>query len=408
MRCLESSFDVLGYADLLQWLKSAKKTGALRVCRDAAVRRIYFTDGAIIACSSNEPRLLLGQFLIANGWIDGIGLQECMKLQEGSGRSLGTLLVESGRISEIDLRKMLVARAEEIILGLFEWSLGNFRFEADHFPPKGATTLEMNVQTALLEGVRRQDAVNRIRSAFPSPNLVLHKTKRVPDLLAMTSYMERELYESIDGKRTLAEITLLCRSSEYFAGGFLLRLVESGNVQLGNVRAPNTSVVDDGTALNKLRQLVASEEYEDAVAWIESHDLTPDGDEFLAMLIAKAEAGFLAYAYRTQVPADAVPRRVRPDAPPGNDGGILSSEDIFLLDLIDGHWDVRSLGWIAPIRKIDIVRGLLRLRNQGCIELRPPASSPAPARHVRARGDEQGSGEDAAADIERAVGELGV
>ncbi len=407
MRCLESSFDVLGYADLLQWLHSAKKRGALRACRDAAVQRIYFTDGAIIACSSNEPRLLLGQFLIANGWIDDIALQASMKLQEGSGRSLGRLLVESGRISELDLRGLLVARAEEIIFGLFEWSRGNFRFEADHVPPKDATKIEMNIQAVLLEGARRQDALDRIRSAFRSPDLVLHKTERAPDPLAMASHMERKLYESIDGRRTLAEITLLCRSSEYFAGSFLLRLVEGGIVHPGSVRAPNSSVVDDGTALNKLRALVASEEYEEAVEWIERHDLKPDGDEFLAMLIAKAEAGFLAYAYRTQVPADAVPRRVRPDAPPGSVGGILSSEDVFLLDLVDGHWDVRSLGWIAPIRKIDIVRGLLRLRNQGCIELRPPASSPVPDRHARTRGEGEGSGADAAADIERAVGELG-
>jgi len=89
-------------------------------------------------------------------------------------------------------------------------------------------------------------------------------------------------------------------------------------------------------------------------------------------------------------------------------GGSLTSEDIFLLDLIDGQWDVRSLGWIAPIRKIDIVRGLLRLRNQGCIELQPPSSGPAPSRQSRARGDAPASGEDAASDIERAVGELGV
>jgi len=408
MRCLESSFDVMGCTDLLQWPQSAKKTGALRVCHNAAIRRIYFTDGSIIACSSNEPRLLLGQFLIANGWIDDVALQECMKRQEGSGRSLGSLLVEAGKISEIDIQGILAARAEEVIFGLFEWSRGNFRFEADPIPPKDAIRVEMNVQTALFEGARRLEELDRIRSVFHSTNLVLSMSKRATDPPAVASYMERKLYESIDGRRTLAEITLLCRTSEYFGGRFLLRQVERGVVQLRSVRGPKTNVVDDETALNKLRELLASEEYEEAVEWIDRCELKPDGDEFLAMLIAKAEAGFLATAYRTQVPADAVPRRVRPDEPPGSEGEMLSSEEILLLDLVDGHWDVRSLSWIAPIRKIDIVRGLLRLRKYGCIELQSPLSGPAPSRHARTPGDEHVSGEDAAADIERAVGELGV
>lgn len=407
MRCLESSFDVLACTDLLQWLQNAKKSGALRVCHDAAVRRIYFADGGIIACSSNEPRLLLGQFLIANGWVDDVALQESMKRQEGSGRSLGSLLVESGKISEIDLQGTLVARAEEVIFGLFEWPRGSFRFEADQIPPKGAIRVEMKMQTALLEGARRLEELDRIRSVFHSPNLVLQKTKRASDPPTVANYMERKLYESIDGRRTLAEITLLCRTSEYFGGRFLLGLVERGLVQMRNVRGTKPNVVDDATALSRLRDLVASEEYEAAVDWIDRCGLKPDGDEFLAMLIAKAETGFLATAYRTQVPADAVPRRIRPDDPPGSESEMLSSEEILLLDLVDGHWDVRSLGWIAPIRKIDIVRGLLRLRQYGCIELEPPLRGTVSSQHTRTRGDEHVSGEDAAADIERAVGELG-
>lgn len=407
MRCLESSFDVFAYTDLLQWLQSAEKTGALRVCHDTATRRIYFKNGGIIACSSNEPRLLLGQFLIAHGRIDDIALQECMKRQEGSGRSLGDLLVDGGKISEIDLRGVLVATAEEVILGLFDWPRGNFRFEPDHVPSRDAIRADMDVQTALREGARRLDALDRIRSVFHSPNLVLHKSQPAPDRPIVASFMEQKLYESIDGRRTLAEITLLCRSSEYFAGRFLLRQVERGLVQVGNARGPKTDVVDDGAALSKLRELLAREEYEEAVEWVNRCHLKPDGDEFLAMLIARAEAGFLATAYRTQVPADAVPRRIRSGVPPGGDCEMLRGEDILLLDLVDGKWDVRSLSWIAPIRKIDIVRGLLRLQKCGCIELQSPPAGRDPSRPARAHGDVPVSQEDTAVDIERAVGDLG-
>ena len=407
MRCLESSFDLMAFPDLLKWLRSARKTGALCVSHRAAIRRIYFTDGGIIACSSNEPHLLLGPHLVAHGWIDVVSLQECMKRQEGSGRGLGGLLVERGKISEIDLQSTVTARAEEVIFGLFEWQRGSFRFEADHMPPSDVLSVEIDVQTVLNECARRQEEWDRIRSVFHSPNLVVQKSKGVLDPPTVASHLERKLFESIDGRRTLTDIAQLCRTSEYAAGRFLLRQVELGVVQLKNVRGPQTDVVDTGTALNELRELLATEEYEAAVEWIDRCEIKPDGDEFWTMLTARAEAGFLATAYRTQVPPGAVPRRVRPDDPPGREAELLSSEDILLLDLIDGHWDVRSLGWIAPIRKVDVVRGLLRLEKCGCIELRLSRSEPAPPSHSRTPGGGQTSGHDPIADIERVVGELG-
>jgi hypothetical protein len=242
---------------------------------------------------------------------------------------------------------------------------------------------------------------------FHSPNLILQKSRTAPAHLSGVGHAETKLYEAIDGRRTLAEITMACRTSEHAAGGVLLRYVEQGLIQLRDVQVAKTDIVDDATAVAKLRELVASEEFEEAIGWIDRCRLKSDGDEFLAMLIAKAETGFLAEAYRTQVPADAVPRRVRQDEPPGREAEMLSREDVLLLDLVDGHWDVRSLSWIAPIRKVDIIRGLLRLRRQGLIELQTPLGAASP-HDSEGPSRKAPSGGDASTDIDRAVSELGV
>ena len=213
------------------------------------------------------------------------------------------------------------------------------------------------------------------------------------------TFLEERLLGAIDGKRTFLEIARCSGTSEYAAGLFLVRQAALGRIQLKNARSSSLDAVDGGTALNGLRDLLATGEYEAAVEWIDRRRLKPDGDEFVTMLIARAEAGLLATLYRTLAPPDAVPRRVRPDDPPGRESELLSSDDLLLLDLVDGRWDVRSLAWIAPMRKIDVVRGLLRLQKHGCIELRTPRAASSPARPT--------GGEDAVADIERAVGELG-
>jgi len=381
---LESSFSVMEQTDLLQWLGNAKKTGVLRVTRESTVHRIYFKDGVIVASSSNEPRLLLGQFLIGHGRLDEGSLQEFMRLQERTGQPLGQLLVEAGKISEPELLRLVTAKAEEVVFGLFEWPQGDFRFEAEASPPKDGASVELNVHELLLEGIRRLDELKHIRDVFRSPYVVLHRTDVRPDPPMVASHLGRRLYDLIDGHRTMGEIILLCRTSEYLAGYFLVRLLDRGMIHVGETREPDVDVTQDITAIGRLRELVASGEYEEAVDLIDRCALTAGADELLGLLIAKAEAGLLANAYRSEIPPDAVPERIHEDRLAGS-GETLPSEDLFLLDLIDGHWDVRSLGWIAPMRKVDVVRGLLRLLRNGYITLHSmvesqdaPGPRPAP------------------------------
>ena len=63
------------------------------------------------------------------------------------------------------------------------------------------------------------------------------------------------------------------------------------------------------------------------------------------------------------------------DAAIAADGPFLTEEESFVLQLIDGRWDVRSLVWIAPLRKIETVRALTRLVERGVVEIAEPGSA---------------------------------
>jgi hypothetical protein len=383
MRRLESSFDVMEPADLLQWLRNASKTGVCRFQHNTATRRLYLEDGRIIACSSNEPHLLLGQFLISNGRIDATTLQTCMKLQEESGENLGRLLVGAQKISKTDLERLLTAKAEETVFGLFDWPEAKFCFDADHDPPSDAMRVDLDIFAVVMEGSRRRDEIVHARTVFHSPSLVLHKTQRVPDEPTVASHMGRRLYESINGKRTLGEIILYCRVSEYLAYSFLVRLVERELIRVGDIRVSESDVADEQgqLAVTELRELMEFGEYEEALELISRRGLTPDGDDLLSMLVAKAEAGFLAKAYRTQVPPDSTPQRVGGNAPPKKSEG-LTNEEFLLLDLVEGKWDVRSLVWVSPMRKVDVVRGLVRLERAGHITFQSRGSGSGLPQHA--------------------------
>ena len=379
MPYLESSLDVLELPDLLQWLEGSKKTGMCSFSHGPKSRRLYLRDGRVIATESNEPHLLLGQFLIASGRIDSRTLRKSMMIQERTGTKLGRILIDQGEISEAELQRVVTAKAEETVYGLFEWQDGFVRFEPDRKPPADAIRVDLGNQRILFEGARRSDEMNKALQVLRSPHVVLRRTDRAPDGPTVASYMGRRLYELVDGQRTLSELILQCRSSPYLAYTFLARLVERGLLTLGEMQEdslPEAAEARDQVDLviPELQQLVACENYEAALDLIDRRAITHSGNALLAMLIAKAEAGFVAWAYRTKMPPDAIPHRAREYRSNLVIRRDLSPDELFLFGLIDGTWDVRSLVWISPLRKVEVVRALIKLRVLGYLDLQPLAS----------------------------------
>jgi len=372
MRHLESSLDVMGHADLLQWLHLSRQTGCCTFVERHKNRRVYVQDGVIVAAESNEPHLLLGQFLIATGRIRPDVLQKAMMVQERSGTRLGDVLVEQGIIGVDERDRIVRAKVEETVYGLFDWHEGVFRFVPGIEPPPAAMRVDLSITHVLFEGARRADEMARAIEVLGSKDVVLRRTARPIDGPTVAGYSPRRLYEAVDGRRSIEEIVLHCRTSPYLAYSFLARLVERGLVEICASAAPSPEVDERDRvdlAVSDLQQLVGHEQYEAAVDLIEARHVVRGDDGFLAMLIAKAEAGYLALAYRSMVPPSAVPCRADPGGRDADVEGDLGAEETFLLELIDGRWDVRSLVWIAPLRGIEVVRALVRLRDLGYIEL---------------------------------------
>ena len=66
---LHGDLRTMSVAELLQWAAFYNKTGVLEVERLKIRRLIAFRDGRIVGCLSDDPSMLLGQFLISRGKI---------------------------------------------------------------------------------------------------------------------------------------------------------------------------------------------------------------------------------------------------------------------------------------------------------------------------------------------------
>jgi hypothetical protein len=408
--------------DLLQWLGGARKTGTLFLEHRKVVKQIVFREGKVVACSSDDPPELLGHFLVGQGKITEDVLREALARQGSSKEYLGKILVEMKALTTDDLVRHLAAKAEETIYSLFDWDDGEFRFDEDTPPSPRTFPVQLSIEDILLRGLHRFDEAKRIRSVFNDPGIVLRKTDREPPAGVFQNKTARGIYDVITGDRTVAEILLHSHASEFLVTKFLFELFRNGMIEIAEVRAiaaeppalPAVEATEPPPAATpepaKPRAAAASADLPPPAATIEPPQTVPPagppvhissaaeleaasalmgrgefegaldilnaqyganpGDDSLRRLVAEAEAAFIDKAYRYFLPHQKVPvLRCTVESLTGEE---LSPLEFFLLSRFNGTWDVRSIIQITPIREVDALRTLKRMREKGYIELRDP------------------------------------
>lgn len=382
--------------DLLQWASGNRMTGILELERNKICKRIAFREGRIVACSSEDPPALLGQFLLSRGKINRATLREALGRQEVSGENLGTILCEMGALTADELASQVAAKAEENIYGLFDWSEAIFRFLED--APMDPYTIEVNlsVEDILLRGAQRRDELQRVRKVFHSSGIVLKHTGAALPKEIQGSPMAQRILQSINGERTVAEILLHAHASEYLVIKFLFMLhgrsvievcgerpIDSESPTLLDVPATGEAkqVASDpeepkepgerekkepGKEIERVVQLLADGDHAAALAILDGYYREHPGDSYARQLMFQAESGFLENVRKEKLLPTKVPVLLHGSDPADSS---LQPNELFLLDMLDGNMTIQSIVWVAPLREVDVYRGLLRLLDTGVIAL---------------------------------------
>jgi len=417
---LQGSLSTMPLPDLLQWIAAVRKTGTLELVRGKGSKRVLFREGRVAACASDEPADRLGHFLVSRGRITVAALRDALARQEASGKHLGALLVESGVLTEQDLAHHLEAKAEETLISVFDWHDASFTWHEGALPEGYVLPLNLRVEELLLRGAKRHDEAKRIDAVFHDVGIVLSRTAKRPPAEVFKNRMARGIYESINGERTVAEILLHAHGSEFLVKRFLFELFRSSMVEILEVRAveepapmltpepapqpvaaqarpsppraaaatpartapapapPNArglSPKEDPrkvqAALDAARRLQERGELDAALDLLNAvHRANPE-DDALRRLVLDTEVAFVEKAWKHYLPAGKVPVLTRPvDSLTGE---ALSPQEVFLLSRVDGTWDLKSIIQVSPIREVDALRSLKKLRERGLIELRDPS-----------------------------------
>jgi hypothetical protein len=399
---LSGSLETMSLPDLLQWASRGQKTGTLVLRAAPVAKKIHFRGGVIIGSSSNDPRDYLGQVLLSEGVITEQQLRDAMDLQARTPLMLGRILVQWGVVTEARVAAVLRHKAEETIYSLFLWTAADFEFLEDDLPPGEQVLISVQVEGVLLEGVRRYDTSRRIREVLTSNDLVLARgDKALPPDIAAKAF-PKKIYDLVDGRRTLADIVLEAHSSEFNVCQVLYVMVQRGYTRIVqpaaggraagvSVGAAATGPSDAAQAIGTAMEHVAAPsgppapvvslepviqaarvcldrgDVEEALALLDTVRDAGMRSPEVSVLCQQAEQYFVERAYRHFLPPAKVPVLKRPLESLVGDN--LSPEEVFLVSRVNGSWDLRSIMSISPLREVDALRALKKLRERGIIDL---------------------------------------
>jgi hypothetical protein len=188
-----------------------------------------------VFASSTRRDDRLGDVLLRQGKITLHQYAEAGKaMSAGSGKRLGTILVEKGALTPKDLVNGVVEQTREIIYGVFQWTEGRYRLNPGDI---GAETITLKISTPELvfEGIRRIESWSRIERAVggidarysltPAANEGLPKLTLSPEKMAIaTGLAGVKTVDEICSASTLSHFEV-CRTLWAFQViGFILRV----------------------------------------------------------------------------------------------------------------------------------------------------------------------------------------
>src|SRR2546429_4890704 len=203
-----------------------------------------------------DPRL--GHVLIKSGLLTQDQLNRALEIQKETLQRLGFILTHYGIISSDALRHAIQLQILQIVYRLFRWKDGDYHFsqettieyDRDHVAP-------ITAESILMEGARMIDEWPIIEKRIRSSDLVFRKKPMAQDNLVVVtggdeadevdfddnappvkrrkthsgsdkiriSQEEKQVYELVDGRKTVTEIVEVSRLSDFDTNKALYELL---------------------------------------------------------------------------------------------------------------------------------------------------------------------------------------
>jgi PAS domain S-box-containing protein len=126
-----------------------QRTGTLFVSFDHREKELFFEEGRLFSCASNDAGKFLAERLVRSGTISEEQRQKALEIKQASSLALGRILLILGAIDEAQLVAAMRAKLEDEIAELLTWRDGRYAFVEGEVPSLQLVPLRIDVDALL-------------------------------------------------------------------------------------------------------------------------------------------------------------------------------------------------------------------------------------------------------------------
>jgi hypothetical protein len=201
---------VIPLAEVLQVLQLQRQTGTCTITNGRVEIIVSLRDGLVDLARGKgaADEFRLGRYLLEEGLVTRDELNLILKQgPDGSKKLLGEALINSGLISEEDLRRALIRQTSELLYEVIRWPKGRFTFSKAVIEQPEVARLGLPVASIVMEGFRRVDEWRLVEESIHFDQVLLRDQVAL-DALGSNKLTRQEqlVLDAIDGQRTVREI----------------------------------------------------------------------------------------------------------------------------------------------------------------------------------------------------------
>jgi hypothetical protein len=350
--------------ELLQWLDSSRKTGALALVWDGGERKVFLLSGQVVATASRglservARMLALARLAPAERVLAGFAALHRGVELEAAFAAQG---LSSGPSMEL-AREELVAGMADLTMsgaGSFHWTE-----DADRSGEEWAV-VSVGLRELLFESLRWVDEAPDVERALGHEGVLVRA--RTPPA-AHLPVVKQVILRLCEKGLSLSRLRLALGLSRTHAFRRTFDMLRQRLVEVEGAGQPQVDPVSD--MLEKGAVLLREQQF-DAAALVSSTLLSSDPvDRRVREYARLVEREHIAALYASLPPLH---RLVRLEAPQAL--ALLRPEERHLLSLINGSWDVSTLVLASQERELDTLKALTKLVRMGLVE---PRGEPGP------------------------------
>lgn len=205
---VSGKFSTMSMPDLVQWARTAQRTGVLRLRDDHGKEiNVGLADGRIVFSSTNASRETYGAYLQHLGLYTEEQIAAALEVSRRTGAMFAAVLVYERKLSPEQALETLIAKTIEDICDAFLWSDGEFFFEPRPVQSTASLAINLDPIRVVVEGVSRAEMWNRITS-FIHPNSYFEPSDEPFEELSgwEDARMAARVYSLLDGNENVNDV----------------------------------------------------------------------------------------------------------------------------------------------------------------------------------------------------------